>query len=551
MATMSVVAPRRARTSRALLDLGIRHWPLVAGLLMAETARIVFWAVTGRRYEDALITLTHAENAANGLGFIHHPQEGHVQGFTSALSALIPLAGEVVHRGAGMATIQTVSLLAAAAAIVYAYLIARKLGVATWPCLFLVSYLALDYNQIIYAMGGMETQIAVAVLLAGAFHVMRRDVVPAGILLGLAVLARPDFILWVVPALAWLVIQERRETGGKAPDALRTGLIAGAVLAPWIIFTALYYGTVVPHTLIAKSTGFAQLPGLGAGPSGWLDYFRQALAQHPQEWTIYAPFVDYAFDETAPGWWWLGNVALVMIVLALAGLWFSRRNKLLQPLLVYGLVFYAYDLLVKGVHYFPWYLPPFMAIVALLVAIGLTRLQDYLPRLGAVLAGALAVAFALPLLWYIPLERTVQRIDDSVRTKVGLYVQDHVRPGESLTSESSGYIGYYGRGVELWDFPGLTSPTSEEALRTIPRGKRDLTHLIAELRPNWLTLRTPELEELQRIFPKVASGYEVKAHFAISPEKTPLTSHGVRWLNIDREFWVLKRRPGALLQPTG
>src|SRR3954462_179742 len=102
-----------------------RHWPLACALVLAETVRIVFWAVTGRRYEDALITLTHAENAARGMGFVQHPQEGHVHGFTSALSALIPLAGELVHHGAGMPTIKTVSLFAAAATIVYAYAIAR------------------------------------------------------------------------------------------------------------------------------------------------------------------------------------------------------------------------------------------------------------------------------------------------------------------------------------------------------------------------------------------------------------------------------------------
>src|SRR6478752_3947665 len=107
---MSTTAQRRGSGLRAIGELSVRHWPLTAGLFLAETSRIVFWAVTGRRYEDALITLTHAENAARGLGFVHHPQEGHVQGFTSALSALIPFVGELVHHGAGMATIQTVSL---------------------------------------------------------------------------------------------------------------------------------------------------------------------------------------------------------------------------------------------------------------------------------------------------------------------------------------------------------------------------------------------------------------------------------------------------------
>src|SRR4051812_47677402 len=279
---MTTTAHRRPAGLRGIGTLSVRHWPLTAGLLLAETSRIAFWAVTGRRYEDALITLTHAENAARGLGFVHHPQEGHVQGFTSALSALIPLAGEVVHHGAGMATIQTVSLFAAAATMVYAYLIARRLGLAAWPTFFLLAYLALDYDQIIYAMGGMETQIAVAILLAGAFHVMRRDTVPAGLLLGFAVLARPDFMLWVAPALAWLFLTERRESGTR-DQTLRVALLAAVVVAPWIIFTSLYYGTPVPHTLIAKSTGFAQLPPLVSSPGTWLGYFHEALQQHPQE----------------------------------------------------------------------------------------------------------------------------------------------------------------------------------------------------------------------------------------------------------------------------
>src|SRR3954452_3134240 len=285
-----------------------RHWPLACALVLAETVRIVFWAVTGRRYEDALITLTHAENAARGLGFIHHPQEGHVQGFTSALSALIPLAGEVVHHGAGLPAIQVVSLFAAAATIVYAYLIAQRLGLAQWPTFFLLAYLALDYVQIIYAMGGMETQIAVAVLLAGAFHVMRRDVKRAGVLLGVAILARPDFVLWVIPALVWLFVTERRATQSWRGTA-QAALLAAAVVVPWLIFTQAYYGSIVPHTLIAKSTSFAQLPHLFSSPGTWLKYFHQSIDQHRQEWTMYAPFFDYAFDLTAPLQWWLSNVA--------------------------------------------------------------------------------------------------------------------------------------------------------------------------------------------------------------------------------------------------
>jgi hypothetical protein len=521
-----------------------RHWPLVAALLLAEVARITFWAVTGRRYEDALITLTNAENAARGLGFIHHPQEGHVQSFTSALSALIPFAGEVVHRGAGLPTIQTLSLAAAAATMVYTYLIARRIGLAQWPTFFVLAYLALDYPQIIYAMGGMETQIAVAVLLSGAFHVMRRDINRAGLLLGVAVLARPDFVLWVIPALVWLVITERRASG-RIDGAKRAALLAVAVIAPWIIFTTIYYGSPVPHTLIAKSVSFAQLPGFGAGPGTWIQYFGDALRQHGQEWTMYSPFFDYAFDQTAPAQWWLGNVAFMVMALGLGGLWLSRRNWELRPLLIYGLAFYAYDFFVKGVHFFQWYFPPFLAIVGLLVAVSLTRLRDYVPRSADVLAGVLALAFALPLPWYISMERTVQHIDNSVRVNVGLYLKAHVKPDESITSESSGYVGYYGRNLKLWDFPGLTSPTAVDAAKTIPPKQRDLLSLINVLQSDWLVLRAPEVQDLQARYPQTLARYAVAAHFTVPEPKTSLKRGQIQWVNIDRDFYVLHRRAGA------
>jgi hypothetical protein len=350
------------------------------------------------------------------------------------------------------------------------------------------------------------------------------------------VLARPDFVLWVIPALVWIYVRDRR-------DALQAGAIAFAVVLPWLIFTQAYYGSIVPHTLVAKSTGFAQLPGL-AGPGPWLDYFRESIAQHSQEWTLYAPFFDYRFDQTAPLQWWLGNVAFVVIVLALVGLWTSRRERQLRPLLVYGLVFYAYYMLVKGVVFFAWYLPPFLAIFALLVAVGLTRMRALLPRGADVLAVVLALAFAAPLPWYIPMERTVQRIDDSVRTKVGLYLKEHVKPDESVTSESAGYIGYYGRGIKLEDFPGLTSPASEEALRTVPEGKRNLSSLIDTLKPDWLVLRAPEVQDLKQAFPKTFALYKPVKHFVVPESETSLTRGDISWVNIDRDIYVARKTGG-------
>src|SRR4051794_930478 len=101
-------APALAADRRVL-----RASPLLLGAIAAALAvRIFDWAYAGRRFEDALITITHAVNAADGVGLTHHPGEGHVHGFTSVVGVMIPLAGELVHRGAALTSLRLVSLVA-------------------------------------------------------------------------------------------------------------------------------------------------------------------------------------------------------------------------------------------------------------------------------------------------------------------------------------------------------------------------------------------------------------------------------------------------------
>ncbi|MCU0709771.1 MAG: hypothetical protein MUF23_15925, partial [Pirellula sp.] len=92
-------------------------WTFIA---VAVSVRIGFWIATERVWEDALITIRHAENAARGLGLTHHPLQGPppVHGFTSPISVLIPLAAELVQPGSALNVLRIVSLIAAALTIV-------------------------------------------------------------------------------------------------------------------------------------------------------------------------------------------------------------------------------------------------------------------------------------------------------------------------------------------------------------------------------------------------------------------------------------------------
>ncbi len=174
-----------------------------------------------------MITIKFDKNLADGFGLVHNLGDGHVQGFTSALSVLVPMPGELIYHGGGFLLIRLVSLASFAAAAVYAYRIAGELGVGRWPTALVLAYLALDQNQVFFGVAGMETQIAVAVLLAGVYYVLVEDYPKSGVALGLAVLARPDFVLWVAPAYAFLIIRNRRQ-------AIRAGALSAVIVAPWV-----------------------------------------------------------------------------------------------------------------------------------------------------------------------------------------------------------------------------------------------------------------------------------------------------------------------------
>src|SRR3712207_4799692 len=75
---------------------------LALAIVGALGARLAFWLISGRIWEDALITVTHARNAVQGIGLTHHPGEPLTHGFTSALSVLIPLVGEALVAGSGV-----------------------------------------------------------------------------------------------------------------------------------------------------------------------------------------------------------------------------------------------------------------------------------------------------------------------------------------------------------------------------------------------------------------------------------------------------------------
>jgi hypothetical protein len=157
----------------------------------------------------------------------------------------------------------------------------------------------------------------------------------------------------------------------------------------------------------------------------------------------------------------------------------------------------------------------------------------------------------LPLPLSIPLEARVQhKIEDRVRLPLGRYLGQVVKPGQSLTSESSGYVGWYTNGT-LYDFPGLVSKTVVHRLDSIGahswanpgpvRTLRSPQLIAAVLHPNWLILRPHELTILRQLYPDTARLYRPVREFSVPEQGTQLELGGFELSNPDRDFIVLRR----------
>jgi hypothetical protein len=521
------------------------NWLLVAAIAAGLVARIAFWAVTDRRLDDALITIKFAKNVADGVGLVHNLGDGHVYGFTSALSVLVPLPGELIAPGGGILLLRLVSLVAFALAVVYAYRIARELRLGPWPTGFALAYLALDQNQVFFGMAGMETQIAVAVLLAGVYYVLVEDFTKSGVALGLGLLARPDFVLWVGPAYLFLLVR-------NPPRALRAGAISAAIVAPWLIFTTIYYGTPIPNTITAKSVAFApDLPSI-AHPGAWIDFLGHQLSASAHDWKLIAPFYNSFFVSDAPLPYLLLKVlALAVVALALVGAVTTWSRRGWRPAIAFVVLFALYKVIFLTIGYFEWYGVPALAVLILLAAAGLDRTSTSLARvsrgrvtaapLAAVPAICLACAYAVQLPFVIPLEAKVQNTENQVRAPLGRYLGRVAKPGQTFYSESSGYVGY-DTNATLYDYPGLVSTTVVDLLRR-RGGFVGPLPILKVLHPDWLVLRATELDSLSADHPDLARRYNAVHRFRVSNPDAPLDVGGYSLINTDPDFIVLRREP--------
>jgi hypothetical protein len=513
------------------------------------------WA-TDHQWEDYWITFRSSKNLATGNGLVHNVGEP-LHSFTSPLGVLLPALGSVITGNSNDIAalwafrVMCIAAFAGAAALMFAT--AKGIGLHPLAAGFLVLWLLTDNKSQDFSANGMETSfllLFIAYAMWGLF--IGRGPwrwLHLGLSWGGLMWTRPDAFIYIgTMGLAALIFNDSARSGLTRKEwlvmLLKAAGVCTIVYLPWFITAWAYYGTPVPHTIIAKASA--------AGPKNPLGIFWSLICQPVHGLTSYGPIEGtFTPSNLRFGGWPLAVEYICRLVALLSFfIWLLPRVRWEARLasFVYA-VFMAY------LDYFPaypasWYLPG-PAWLALFALAGL--LDHLLPRRDgvtsswraklarpALLASTTFVLLGIWMSLHAGRLFAVQQkiVDGGNRRDIGLWLKEHAKPGDTVFMECLGYIGYFS-GLRSYDWPGMSSP---EVVKASKECDHNWQLIVARLKPDWLVLRPQEATiVLHGGTAENGARYELVRTFDVTGKLEKLDVHGTGLLAFDSCFFVFQR----------
>jgi hypothetical protein len=537
------------------------HWLVFAGVFAVALS---FAAFTQHAWEDYYITYRVSKNLATGHGLVYTVGE-RVHAFTSPFNVLIPAALSVVTGNRSdelvlwLFRVLSSGLLASAAVLLYDS--ARKNALGGLATAVIVGLFALDAKTVDFSINGQEIGFVVffvALLLHSLtvrshWAMLKLGIAGAGLMW-----TRPDgFIYFGALALGFFLFGAGRVIGQSRVGLLKLILCAGAITTvlylPWLLWAWHYFGSPIPHTIIAKQQWIA-VPGMHPPRSleRCLTFPFMLLTGGLSVGATFLPTNALLFG----GWHWTA-VVLERALGCLCGIYWCVPGGRPQGRAVsFAYMLGHFYLSCIAAYVAAWYIP---ACTILGVFVAGHMVQHGLEFVPAALArvdkhvrwwrtgvrsaaiGYLLLALALTASTAFQLRVQQREIEDGTRRQIGLWLREHAAsPKDKVFVEPLGYIGYFSQ-LKMLDTPGLCAPevvAAEKRLNTTQIAK-----IIPEVDPDWLVLRPLEILVVQYISPRLltedyaeAKVFDASARIAAYPW---LPGRG--YLQYDQKFIVYKR----------
>ena len=441
---------------------------------------IGFRIQTGLVLEDAWITYRYAENLASGTGFVFNPGE-RVLATTTPLLALLLGAAGALFGAAHIPLAANVLMLGAALATLFCLhdVVLRTTG-SRATALGVAALWAVHPDTLWTTAGGMETPLVVLSMVASLALALRERWNLAAAAAAALCLTRPDGLVWAGVLFGLAALRLRGRVLGPA-------LVGLGVLAPWLAFASLYFGSPLPHSVVAKSVIAAGAPG-----SWYLGWLFDSLG--------------FAFTGDASPvecGLWLGCVAL-----GAATVWSKPGVPVALRMLVVFPPLLAAAFALGRAPWFEWYLVPVTWCGLVLGVLGVRELAHVLfaharaagwPRATV---PALAAAFVLLLgtslvqrdLHAFSYWRDFQENEDATRARIAAWIASNTGPDAVIAMEAIGYQGARSR-RRVVDLAGLVTPAVVEMRRQTGSNAATFARVLETYRPEVVVLRSFEVNQ--------------------------------------------------------
>ena len=402
--------------------------------------------------DDAFITFRYAENLASGHGFVYN-LGSRVLGTTTPLFTLLLVpfaaAGASLEMSAAVLSI----LCDAGLAVVVTLLLRRGLGDAV--ALLAALFTSLSYIAVTSTSYGMETQLFCLLVVGALFLQTTSRRTPAAVLAALAVLTRPEGALVAGIVVVSTLTEAVR---GRLGAALRQVAVMAAVAAPWFVFAALYFGSPVPNSVLAK----AFQDSISARQ--WAEFF-----------VLRNPVVVLLWCGAAVG----------------VGVGVRVRSRAVLLLGAWAAAYLVFFLGGRPPFLGAWYMQPAAMPAVILAAVGAGWV------VARVLRGELRGAGAVALLWValtaVVLPRSLEtqawyaRAVEMVYRPLAEWARTETAAGAVIHAPDIGYLGYYS-GRTISDASALVTPELRKHRAAHPDDPNWDVSYILERRPDFVVL---------------------------------------------------------------
>lgn len=262
----STEVPHR-RTGEVVHRMVGGRWSIAYGLLygaaLLGAGRIAFVQ------DDAFISYRYARNLVKGRGLVFNPHE-RVEGYTNFLWTLLHSIPEALGWSSPL-----FSVIVGLGLMLCSLIAMRRLVIRVFPDrpglqFVCVAALAASVTFLGYGTSGMETMlqtllfVLITIALLSPPTSNRADLLrhlSTGVLIGLILLVRLDSVVLVTSAvIAWFAYRwpraaVSREKRSLVIAALGIAVPAAVILIPWLAWKYTFYGSLIPNTFFAKSSG--------------------------------------------------------------------------------------------------------------------------------------------------------------------------------------------------------------------------------------------------------------------------------------------------------